>query len=190
MNDPAFLESKYKAGLPFDRYIQTGTDQQRDDWQRIYDQAELTQPQRDLVASFTRTINVIGMSGIWCGDCVQQCPLIQRIADANPDAIDVRWLDRDEHDDIQSHLRINAGNRVPVMVFCAEDYELVGWYGDRTLSRYRAIAQRQLGPSCPLPGAAVPAEELAAAQQDWLDQIERVHLLLRLSTRLRCVHGD
>ena len=30
--------------------------------------------------------------------------------------------------------------------------------------------------------------ELETALQDWLDQIERVHLLLRLSTRLRQKH--
>ena len=69
------------------------------------------------------------------------------------------------------------------MLFCAEDYELVGWYGDRTLSRYRAVAERQLGPSCPMPGAPVDSNELAAVLQDWLDQIERAHLLLRLSGR-------
>ena len=80
--------------------------------------------------------------------------------------------------------------RLPVVVFAAEDYELVGWYGDRTLARYRAIAARQLGPACPFPGAAVPPDELAATLADWLDEFERVHLLLRLSARLRQKHGD
>jgi hypothetical protein len=113
-----------------------------------------------------------------------------RIAEANPDKIDLRWLDRDEHMDLQNQVTINGGKRVPVLIFCSEDYELVGWYGDRTLSRYRAIAQRQLGPSCPLPGAPVDAAEMAQTLQDWLDQFERVHLLLRLSSRLRQKYGD
>jgi hypothetical protein len=149
----------------------------------------LTGDQKKLVGAFTRKINIIGLSGVWCGDCVQQCPLIQRIADANK-VIDLRWVDRDEHDDLQRKLMINAGRRVPVLVFCAEDFELVNWYGDRTLRRYRAIAQRQLGPSCPLPGAPVDANELSQTLQDWLDEFERVHLLLRLSARLRQIHND
>jgi thiol-disulfide isomerase/thioredoxin len=185
-----FLKQKHDAGLTYNDYMASGTDQQRADWQAIYDQAPLSDAQSALLGSFTRKVNVIGLSGIWCGDCVQQCPLIQRIAEGAPEAIDLRWLDRDEHMDLQERVRINAGNRVPVLIFCAEDYEFVGWYGDRTLSRYRAIAAKQLGGTCPMPGAPVPQEELSATLADWLEQFERAHLLLRLSGRLRQKHGD
>lgn len=185
-----YLKEKHEAGLPYDKYVQTGTDAQRDSWQKIYDQASLADEQKQLLSRFTRRINVIAVSGIWCGDCVQQGPLIQRIAEANCDNIDLRWLDRDEHIDLQKQVAINQGHRVPVLIFCAEDYEPVSWYGDRTLNRYRAMAAKQLGPSCPIPGAAIGDDELAATLQDWVDQFERVHLLLRLSGRLRQLHGD
>ncbi len=188
--DAAYLKTKHEAGLPFEAYLNTGKPDQQANWQKIYDQAQLTDAQQSLISGFVRRVNIIGLSGIWCGDCAQQCPLIQKIAHANPDRLNLRWLDRDEHSDLQEKVRINAGHRVPVMLFCAEDYELVGWYGDRTLSRYRAVAGRQLGASCPLPGAPVANDELAACLQDWLDQIERVQLLLRLSGRLRQKHGD
>ena len=188
--DAPYLQEKHKAGKPYDAYVATGKPEQQANWKKIYDQTSLTADQKKLVAAFTRKINIIGLSGVWCGDCVQQCPLIQRIADANPKVIDLRWVDRDEHDDLQRKLMINAGRRVPVLVFCAEDFELVSWYGDRTLHRYRAIAQRQLGPSCPMPGAPVDADEMNHTLQDWLNEFERVHLLLRLSARLRQIHGD
>jgi thioredoxin-like negative regulator of GroEL len=130
------------------------------------------------------------VSGIWCGDCVQQCPLLERIAEANPARVVLRLLDRDEHKDLSGRLRINGGDRVPVVLFLAEDHELCAACGDRTLARYRALAARQLGPSCPT-GLVVPdEEELAATLQDWLDEVERVQLLLRLSGRLRQKHGD
>ncbi|MFP4145469.1 MAG: thioredoxin family protein [Phycisphaeraceae bacterium] len=188
--NPNDLRKKHESGLGFADYLATGNKDQQSNWRAIYDQVELTDAQRELVGGFTRKINAIGLSGIWCGDCVQQGPLIQRIADANPGAIDLRWLDRDEHADLQEQVRINGGNRVPVLVFCAEDYEPVGWFGDRTLSRYRAMAASQLGGACPLPGTPVDPDELRATLQDWLDEFERVHLLLRLSSRLRQKHGD
>ena len=190
MMESSYLKTKHEAGKPFDQYIQTGTEQQCQDWQAVYDQTQLTDAQRNLIGSFVRKINIIALSGIWCGDCVQQGPLFHRIAEANPNAIDLRWLDRDDHSDLQKLVRINGGDRVPVLIFCAEDYELVSWYGDKTLSRYRAVAKRQLGASCPLPGAPVDQDELATMLQDWLDQIERAQLLLRLSGRLRQKHGD
>ena len=188
--DAAYLKQKHEAGLSYGDYVGSGEAVQSENWQRIYDQVSLTDNQRQLVAGFTRPMMVLVVSGIWCGDCVQQGPLIQRIGEANPGAIALRWLDRDEHMDLQEQVAINAGHRVPVVIFCAEDYELVGWYGDRTLSRYRAIAQRQLGVSCPLPGAAVDEGELGQTLADWVDQFERMHLLLRLSARLRQRHGD
>jgi hypothetical protein len=192
--DPTYLQQKHAAGKPYAQYVATGTPQQQANWKRIYEQASLTDGQRRLVGSFVRRINVIGLSGVWCGDCVQQCPLIERIAEANPAGsggkIDLRWIDRDEHIDLQRAVMINGGQRVPVLVFCAEDYQLVSWYGDRTLQRYRAIAQRQLGPSCPLPGAPVDPDEIAQTLQGWLDEFERVHLLLRLSGRLRQIYAD
>jgi hypothetical protein len=79
---------------------------------------------------------------------------------------------------------------VPVAIFMAEDFEPVSVFGDRTLARYRALAARQLGASCPVPGAHVDADELHATLQDWLNEFERVQLVLRLSTRLREKHGD
>ncbi|MFA9479284.1 thioredoxin family protein [Phycisphaerales bacterium AB-hyl4] len=189
LTSAAYLQQKHEAGLSYEAYLAAGTAAQRDNWQRIYEQATLTDAQLKLLGSFEREIKVLGLSGIWCGDCVQQGPLIQKIAEAS-DAIDLRWLDRDEHMDLQEQVMINAGHRVPVLVFCAEDYEPVGWFGDRTLNRYRALAAKQLGGACPLPGAPVDRDELAATMQDWLDQFERVHLLLRLSGRLRQKHGD
>lgn len=186
----SYLKQKHEAGLPYEQYVQTGDDGKRAAWQKIYDQSSLTAEQGELLSRFTRRINVIAVSGIWCGDCVQQGPLIQHIAEANPQSIDLRWLDRDEHIDLQKKVAINQGHRVPVLIFCAEDYEPVSWYGDRTLNRYRALAAKQLGPSCPIPGAEIGDDELAATLQDWIDQFERVHLLLRLSGRLRQIHGD
>ena len=188
--DAAYLKQKHEAGKSYADYVATGTPQQQDNWQGIYEQAKLTEAQKGLLGGFTREIKAIGLSGIWCGDCVQQCPLIQHIAEANPDRIDLRWLDRDEHADLQEKVKINAGNRVPVIIFAAEDYEFAAWYGDRTLNRYRALAAKQLGGACPLPGAPVPKDEMDATVQDWVDQFERVHLLLRLSGRLRQKHGD
>lgn len=188
--DPTYLAEKHLAGKPYNDYVATGNERQQGDWKRIYDRAQLTDHQRSVVGAFNRKLNVIGLSGIWCGDCVAQCPLIQRIAEANPEKIDLRWLDRDEHIDLQEKVKICGGNRVPVVLFLAEDYHLVSWFGDRTLTRYRAMAKAQLGGACPLPGAPIPQDELDATLQDWLDEFERAHLVLRLSGRLRQKYGD
>jgi hypothetical protein len=129
------------------------------------------------------------LAGAWCGDCINQCPIFAHFAQVAP-AIRVRYLDRDEHAEVRSLLQINGGNRVPVVVFFSEDGLEVARYGERTLSKYRQMMRDQPGDSCPT-GIAIPGDPLLAqVTQDWLHEFERVQWLLRLSPRLRQLHGD
>jgi thiol-disulfide isomerase/thioredoxin len=188
MLDAAFLKEKHNRALDWKAYLAADPEKAKP-WRDVSERVALTAPQRRLIEGFTRQMKVLCVSGIWCGDCVQQGPLIQRIAEANA-LIVLRWLDRDEHPDLAEKIMINDGRRVPVVVFMAEDYEPVAVYGDRSLTRYRAMAAKRLGAACPLPGAPPPDDELAETLQDWLDEFERIELLLRLSPRLRQKHGD
>src|SRR5437016_2803752 len=95
-----YLAEKFAAALPYDRYVLTGTDEQQRRWQQFHDSAHLTGVERDFVAGFVREMKVLVISGVWCGDCVQQCPLIEHIAEANRAKVELRFLDRDEHMDL------------------------------------------------------------------------------------------
>jgi len=184
-----YLGSKFDAGLSWADYLATGKPAQQEAWKAIYEQVTLSDAQRKLLGDFKRDMHVICLSGIWCGDCVAQGPLLQRIAEGS-ERIALAWLDRDQHKDLSDLVQINQGARVPTVLFLAEEDDFVGLYGDRTLTRYRAMADSQLGPSCPVPMAPVPTDQLLATMQDWLDEFERIQLLLRLSPRLRQKHRD
>lgn len=188
--EATFLAEKFAAAVPYDRYVLTGTPEQQTRWSRVYQSARLTPEQTALVAGFVRQMKLLIVSGVWCGDCIEQVPLVQRIAEANPQRVELRLIDRDEHKDLSGRLRINGGDRVPVALFLAEDDELCSVYGDRPLNRYRALAAKKLGAACPT-GIVPPAgDELAATLADWLGEVERVQLMLRLSGRLQKKHGD
>ena len=189
MNATTYSE-KFATALPYPRYVLTGTEEQQRRWKQVYDVVTIHDAQRQLVGGFVREMKVLIVSGIWCGDCVQQVPLLQKIAEANAGRIDLRILDRDQNRDLAEGVRINGGDRVPVALFLAEDFELCGIYGERSLSRYRALARIQLGASCPIGLAPPDADELAATLQDWLNEFERVQWMLRLSPRLRKKHAD
>lgn len=184
------LRSHFEKARPYAQYVATGSPDQQSNFRRVYDAVSLTPAQKSLVAGFGRAMPVLVTSGTWCGDCVNQCPIFARIAEANPGRIDLRFVDRDEHKALADQVKICGGHRVPTVIWMAEDFEFVHLLGDRTLSRYRAIAATQLGPACPLPGAAVDPSDAAAVVQDWVNEFERVHLILRTSGRLRQKHGD
>lgn len=190
MVDTTTLATIFARARPYAEYLATAKAAEQDNWQRFAAAVSLTPAQRDLISAFTRRMNILVISGSWCGDCVQQCPMLEKIEHENPAHIALRFVDRDEEADLSSALRICGGRRVPIALFLNEDFEFVSLLGDRTLTRYRAIASRQLGPSCPLPGAPVPPDEIAATLQDWVNEFERVQLLLRLSPKLRERHAD
>jgi hypothetical protein len=56
--------------------------------------------------------------------------------------------------------------------------------------RYRALAVSTLGPSCPTGIIAPEKDELDATLGDWLIEVERVQLMLRLAPRLRQRYQD
>jgi hypothetical protein len=182
------LQTACEAALPWEAYL--ATDEARaQPWRTLHAGLELEDDQRRLLGSFVRTFHLLVVSGLWCGDCVRHGSIVQALADATP-CVKVHFIDRDAMPPLRDALTINAGHRVPVMVFLAEDFEPVSVRGDRTLADYRAMMTAKLGAACPMPGAPTPPDRLRAITQDWLDEFEQVHLLLRLSGRLRQAHGD
>ncbi|HEX8340984.1 MAG TPA: thioredoxin family protein [Tepidisphaeraceae bacterium] len=187
--DSTAFKSFFDQALPYSAYIATGTTEQQRRWAQVYEATRITDAQRALFSGFARQMPVLVVSGIWCGDCVQQVPLLQRLAELST-LIDLRVIDRDAHKALSSAFRINGGDRVPVVLLLSEDFELCAAAGDRSLARYRAIAVRQLGAACPV-GITAPDEgELAATLADWAGEMERVQLMLRVSPRLRKIHND
>ena len=184
------LFDRFGKGLPYKGFLEKyANENQKQRWEAFFDKVQLTPSQRALLASFSRDMNVLCLAGAWCGDCINQCPTFEHFAAAAP-GIRVRYLDRDEHAEVQRELQINAGNRVPVVVFFSEDGAEVARYGERTLSKYRQMMRDQGGAMCPT-GIVIPGDSLLAqVTQDWLDEFERAQWLLCLSPRLRQMHGD
>ncbi|MFC1715077.1 thioredoxin family protein [Candidatus Poribacteria bacterium] len=183
-----FSRGKFEKALSYKAYMEASPDNKQR-WQEVYDRVALTDDQKALLGGFTRKMNVLCMSGAWCGDCVRQGPMLQRIAEGS-DVIDLRFLDRDLNPDLRERLRVLGGMRVPVVVFLSEDFFECDRFGAKTLSTYRKMAAEQVGIACPTGIIPSPENELELGVQDWLDMFERVQLALRLSPMLRQRYND
>lgn len=182
--------AKFETGLGYHEFLaKYGTDEQRRRWEAVHEKVALTSAQRELLAGFKRDMKVLCLAGAWCGDCVNQCPILDHFSIATS-KIQLRYFDRDANTDLGEALSICGGARVPAVLFLSEDAAQVAWFGDRTLSKYRRMAQEQLGAACPTGIAPDEQSLLNAVTQEWLNEFERVHLLLRMSPRLRKLHGD
>jgi len=149
---------------------------------------ELTQEQLERLRGYYRELNVLVYSGVWCGDCARQGPMLKKIADAAGEKVNVRLIERDASEELQDELRILGALRVPVMVFLTEDFWEVGRFGERTLSVYRSKAAREIGRGADSGILSPRARERELAE--WVDIFERILTMLRLSPPLRRRHGD
>jgi thiol-disulfide isomerase/thioredoxin len=176
----------FQSGLPYSEFFAAhGSPGERENWDRYRSTIALTDGQKLLLGSFVRRMDILMLAGTWCGDCAFHCPILERFAEAKP-SLHIRYVDRDVRADLQKELQINGGNRVPVAVFFSEDGHEVARFGERTLSEYRRMV-RSLVPEGTLPPAG---NRVAEAVADWLEVVERVQWILRLSPRLRKLHGD
>jgi thiol-disulfide isomerase/thioredoxin len=182
--------TKFDEGLSYQDFLaRHGSDHDRARWAAVHAQVTLSDAQQALLGSFQREMKVLVMAGAWCGDCVNQCPVFEHFAAAT-DRIRLRFYDRDAHPDLAERLQTCGAARVPAVLFLSEDDHVCGRYGDRTLSKYRQMAADLGGAACPS-GISTPGDVLLAqVTQEWLDEFERIQLMLRTSGRLREKHGD
>ena len=182
--------AKFDDGLSYNDFVaKYATVAQRPRWQAVHDEVRLNEQQSELLSNFGRTMKVMVSAGAWCGDCINQCPVFDHFARANERLL-IRFFDRDDHSDFAGEVSTCGGHRVPSVLFLSEDNHVCGRYGDRTLATYRHMMATQLGPSCPTGIGAVDVSLLQAVTQEWLNEFERIQWMLRLSGRLREMHGD
>jgi thiol-disulfide isomerase/thioredoxin len=180
---------EFERALPYEEYLSASKPAHASKWRALEEKMGVPDECRELVASFARTINVLVYSGVWCGDCVRQGPMFQKLGALN-EKIDVRFAERVDGSKLCDELRINGAMKVPVAVFLSEDFYEIGRFGDRLLTAYRKMAKQRLGDSCSTGLVAPPEEELAAEVREWCDIFERMHLILRLAPMLRQRYGD
>lgn len=186
------ITDKFQQAVSYADFVASGEPLgHRPPWDERYSQLALSPEQQKLCGTFKREMKVLCLTGTWCGDCALQGSALQRIAEGTKGLIDLRFILReDKHADLITKCQINAGFRVPVTWFMAEDFEFVSMFGDRSLSRYRSMARKALGPEVEGAMPAAPENPVRQVLSEMLDEVERVQWLLRLSGRLRQKHGD
>jgi hypothetical protein len=91
---PFDFRTVFQRALPYREFLtRYATDEHRTRWQQVYDAVTITDAQKQLLATFRRKMHVLCLSGPWCGDCVNACPIYQKIAEASP-LVDLRFINR------------------------------------------------------------------------------------------------
>jgi thiol-disulfide isomerase/thioredoxin len=188
-NRSDFFKKYFELGKDYESYIASGTEDEKAKWEAMAEHISLNSSQQKTVSSFVRELNIVVMSGIWCGDCVRQGPMLRAIEQAN-DKLSFRYLDNRDHPELQEELRINGAQKVPVVVALSEDFYEMQRFGDRHLSVYRRKAEQEFGAACDAGILPPSAEELEIEMGEWVDFFERIQHMLRMAPALRKRYSD
>ncbi len=193
------FKSVFDQALPYDRFLATYANaDEKKRWTDFAAQVHLSDEQKALLAGFRRKMPVICLAGVWCGDCVNACPIFQVIAQTTS-TIDLRFVHRDRNflpqaqdmgTRLANELSICGGPRVPVLVFLSEDFHECERFGERTLATYRRKVASRQGASCSTGLQIAPTDAIRADTAEWLMHFERIELMLQLSPRLMKLHGE
>jgi hypothetical protein len=184
-----FFRAYYEQGLPYEAYVAGGEANQLARVREVEGLIALMPAQAALLASYTRQMRVLVLSGLWCGDCTRQVPMFGLIERACS-LIQMRYLDSRAHPDLHNMLRINGALKVPVVVTLSEDFFELSRFGDRHLSVYRRKAATECGPACDAGIVPPPEDALNTELGEWCDHFERLQHMLRLAPMLRQRYGD
>ncbi len=186
----SFWRSCFDKASEYGRYLADSSPAHAKRWRDRSERGpRLTDEQMQRLSGHSRALNVLLVSGAWCGDCARQGPMIKQIVDASSDEVRMRVIDRDLDPLLRDELRIMGAMRVPVVVFLTEDFFEVARFGDQTLTSYRkgvAVESRE-GSS---KSYRSPEDESAAELEEWVCLFERALLMVRSSPFLRRRYGD
>ena len=98
-----------------------------------------------------KPLRVLILSEDWCGDCTDNLPVVNRLAEESG-KLEVRILPRDEHLDVMDqYLKYGQFRAIPLILFLDEDGNVVGDLKERpeSVTELRARKRQELHASRP-----------------------------------------
>lgn len=96
--------------------------------------------------SLSQKIRVLVLSEDWCGDCTDNLPILNRIAEESG-KLDVRIASRDAHPDIMdAFLKYDRFRAIPLILFLGEEGEVIGHLKERpeSVTELRARKKQEI----------------------------------------------
>ena len=104
-------------------------------WQRqsrLDRKLKLREDLQKAIQNMDKPVNWLVITEHWCGDASQINPVINKIALESNGKIDLRFIYRDENEElIDAHLTDGRSRSIPILIELDEDFNLLNTYGPR-----------------------------------------------------------
>jgi len=181
------LEEYFHRGMSYEEFVESTSVKQELQW--FYDNTFLSEEQNDFLRGLERQINMLVVATDWCVDSQAHVPVMAKLADASP-AIDLRIINRDEHEDFMRRYLTNGGMKIPLCLFLSPDFLEVERWVERPAEAYRLLhdlrAQGMEGDALysQFKRRLRSPEIIEDAVAELVHKIERTELILLVSRRM------
>jgi len=125
MSDPMRFEAAESLPAYIDRAVAN-----HDLWVMTHKRAAISPEHAARAAALPGRWHLLVLLEDWCGDAVNSVPVIQRLADANPN-ISLRVLERDRNLDLMDAHLTNGAGAIPLAIVYDADFVERGQWGAR-----------------------------------------------------------
>lgn len=122
-----------EEGTTGDDQSQTYVEHTKLNYSRIKRILKTTEPLAEVTNTtdcFDDKITWLVIAESWCGDAAQNVPVMQKMAEVNPN-INLRVILRDENPDLMNRYLTNGGKSIPILICLDENLNELGTWGPR-----------------------------------------------------------
>lgn len=118
------LNDWFEKGISPASY-QQDLEKHRADFFHVYEQFEIPVEDQEFLQRKSH-IRVIALAEVWCGHCMVDVPIMQRIAETA--GMDISMLPRDEHLELMDQYTTDGKRVIPIFIFIDENgNEITNW---------------------------------------------------------------
>jgi hypothetical protein len=154
---------RYERGHTYDEYRGL-VEKHQGLWRGVYDHLEVPEDALLRVKELPGRRHVAVLAGDWCGDAASLVPVLAKLVDAAPEALDLRVFDRDEHADLMDRYLTHGGRSIPIAIVFDDEMRELGWWGPRPAPAQAMFRERirefRAGRLTPAPAQAMFRERI------------------------------
>ncbi|HHY35674.1 MAG TPA: thioredoxin family protein [Firmicutes bacterium] len=138
------IPQRFQEGLSFEQYL-THSSMNVPTMRENFNETEPGQASAQYFEGLCRklepaAIRVLALSEDWCGDCVENVPIVAKLAHLYP-VFELRIFPRDENLDIMDQYLTEGKRVIPVFVFFDEAGEEIGRFIERPKGAHRFLQE-------------------------------------------------
>lgn len=155
---------KFISGYTYDEYKASMT-RNRDRFDENEATAPLEASELELARSLPRPLGVLVIAEDWCGDVIQNLPILGRLA-AETSKLDLRVFPRDANPDLMDQFLNNGFRSIPVFAFFDDEFNEVGRFTERPASVTARRQQQRQEIYASRPEFGAPEDPVAALPEE------------------------